>query len=576
MTSVPTAPRPGAPERLPDGHRDAPAAAAAPAAPPASGPKGLGALGWARWTWRQLTSMRTALFLLLLLAVAAVPGSVIPQRGIDEVAVSEYFEANPVSAPWMDRLGLFDVYASPWFSAIYLLLFTSLVGCVLPRTRAHWRALRTPPPRTPRHLSRLPEHRTGEVEGADAAAVLAAARSVLRGSRYRVADGGGASVSAQRGELRETGNLLFHLALVGVLVSVAVGGLVGYRGQAIVPEGKAFANSLTSYGSFDAGPLADPADLPPFRFTLDSLAVRFETEASGNQYAAPRDFQAELDVAEAPGQEPVRRSLRVNEPLRAGGASVYLAGNGYAPRFTVRDATGEVVFSDQVPFLPQDAFYTSTGVVKVPDAAGTQIGIVGNLFPTYVLAEQGPTSVFPDKLDPAVLFTAYTGDLGLDEGEPQNAYVLDTEEMTQLQGEDGEPFRAAVRPGQTVQLPDGAGSVTLDSVDRYVGVTVRHDPARGAALVFSLLAIAGLMTSLFVPRRRVWVRVADGAPGRVRVEVGALARSEDHGLGAEADRVLAEVLAAAGGSDARSTGERIDRGARGVEQSRDGDVRSTR
>ena len=572
MTSLPTAPRPGA-ERLPEGHRDAapavgagrPSSADGAPTPAGTGPQGLGLVGWVRWTWRQLTSMRTALLLLLLLAVAAVPGSVIPQRGIDEVAVSDYIEANPVSAPWLDRLGMFDVYASPWFSAIYLLLFTSLVGCVLPRTRAHWRALRTPPPRTPRHLGRLPEHRTAEVDGADADAVLAAARSVLRGSRYRVVDGGGASVSAQRGELRETGNLLFHLALVGVLVSVAVGGLVGYRGQALVPEGKAFANSLTSYGSFDAGPMADPADLPPFRFTLESLRVEFEEQATGNQFAAPRDFEAELDVVAAPGEEPVTRPLRVNEPLRAGGASVYLAGNGYAPRFVVRDATGEVVFDDQVPFLPQDAFYTSTGVVKVPDAAGDQIGLVGQLYPTYVLTEQGPTSVFPDARDPAVLFTAFTGDLGLDGGEPQNAYVLETEAMTQLQGEGGEPFRAALRPGQSVELPDGAGTVTLESVDRYVGVTIRHDPARGAALVFALLAIAGLMASLFVPRRRVWVRASDGAPGRVRLEVGALARSEDHGLGAEADRVLAEVLAAAGGRDARSTPERIDGGPRGVD-----------
>ncbi len=539
-------------ERLPEGHRDD---ATGGTAGPATGPV-LGPVGWARWAWRQLTSMRTALFLLLLLAVGAVPGSVVPQRGIDAVAVSDYVAAHPVLAPWLERLGLFEVYASPWFSAIYLLLFVSLIGCVLPRTRAHWRNLRQEPPRTPARLDRLPEHRSAELDAgaADAAEVLAAARAVLRGRRYRVVDGGGGaggstSLSAQRGELRESGNLLFHVALIGVLVSVAVGGLLGYRGQAVVPVGKAFANSLTAYDTFDAGALVDPADLPPFRFRLDEVTATFEEEAAGNQFAAPRDFSATVGVTESPDADERVERLRVNEPLRTGGASVYLAGNGYAPRFTVRDSTGAVAFSDQVPFLPQDGFYTSTGVVKVPDASGTQIGLSGLLFPTYVLDPvTGPSSVFPDARDPAVLFTAYTGDLGLDDGTPQNVYVLDTAAMTQLTDEAGQPFRTALRPGQSVALPGGVGTVTLESVDRYAGLTVRHDPARGAALVSAVLAMVGLTASLFIPRRRLWVRVlpAGGAGGSsaTRVEVGALARSEDPGLADEADRVLADVLTA--------------------------------
>ena len=284
-----------------------------------------------------------------------------------------------------------------------------------------------------------------------------------------------------------------------------------------------------------------------------------------------------MAITESPGAAVSSEVLRVNEPLRVGGVSVYLAGNGYAPRFTVRDGTGAVAFSDQVPFLAQDGFYASSGVIKVPDAADTQIGVVADLYPTYLMTEQGPRSVFPDARAPAVLLTAFTGDLGLDGGDPQNAYVLDTDAMTQLQGEDGGPFRALLRPGQTIDLPDGAGSITLDSVDRFVGLTLRADPARGAALVFSLLAIAGLMASLFVPRRRVWVRAVERSDGSgVRLEVGALARSEDHGLGAETDRVLAEVLAAAGSSDARSTDERNDHDPRGADRSSRNDARSSR
>lgn len=506
-------------------------------------PVGLGVVGWARWLWRQLTSMRTALFLLLLLAVAAVPGSIIPQNGIDAVRVAQYRQDHPDLSPWIDRVAGFDVYTSPWFSAIYILLFASLVGCVLPRTRTHLRALRTPPPPTPARLERLPVHRTVTVPF-EADVALAAARTTLRARRYRVVDGGGSSVAAQRGDLRETGNLLFHLSLIGVLLAVAVGGLFGYRGQALVPQGKAFANSLTSYDTFDPGSLYDPTSLSPFSLRLDDLRVQFEESAGGAQFAQPRDFEADLGVTDEPGAKTTDQLLRVNHPLRVGGASVYLAGNGYAPRVTVRDFAGNVAFQDQVPFLAQDGFYSSSGVIKVPDAAGDQLGFVADLYPTYTMTPQGPRSVFPDKRDPVVLLTAFTGDLGLSGGAAQNVYVLDTDEMTQLEAPDGTPFRTALRPGDTVQLPDGAGSITLDSVDRYVGLTVRHDPARGVALVSALLAIAGLSASLFIPRRRLWVRVRPADGGGSSVEIGALARSEDAGLGEEAERVLADLVSA--------------------------------
>ena len=81
----------------------------------------LGARGTARWVWRQLTSMRVALMLLMALAVVAVPGSMFPQRPQDAVAVVRYLRDNPGAGPWLDRLGFFDVYASVWFSAVYLL-----------------------------------------------------------------------------------------------------------------------------------------------------------------------------------------------------------------------------------------------------------------------------------------------------------------------------------------------------------------------------------------------------------------------------------------------------------------------
>src|ERR1700735_5737392 len=130
-----------------------PVASTTPAAPPRQVAPRLGPGGWLRWAWRQLTSMRTALVLLFLLALASVPGSFLPQQGIDPSSVTQYYAAHPALAPVLAKFSLFSVFAAPCFAAIYLLLFLSLAGCVLPRTvRLAGSALQQPP-RAPRNLA---------------------------------------------------------------------------------------------------------------------------------------------------------------------------------------------------------------------------------------------------------------------------------------------------------------------------------------------------------------------------------------------------------------------------------------
>lgn len=501
------------------------------------GPK-LGLVGWARWGWRQLTSMRTALFLLLLLAVAAVPGSIFPQRGVDAARVRQFLDDNPGTGRVVDALGGFDVYASPWFSAIYLLLFISLIGCVVPRTRVHLSALRAAPPRTPARLDRMPAYRVVEVPGGRAESTVGAAHTLLRRRRYRAQARKG-SVGAERGYLRETGNLVFHVSLVGLLVAVATGGLYGYHGSVIVPVGQGFANALSEWDSRDLGVWVDAEDIPAFRFTLNSMHVAFETEVptSSAQFAAPREFSADVSVADESGRER-RDTIRVNHPLQEQGVSVALAGNGYAPVITVIDPSGQTVSSGPVVFRPEDGFYLSTGVVKVMDTK-PQLGLDALFAPSADQDADGPISRFPDLLNPRLFFTAYQGDLGLDTGAPQSVYQLDLTNLEQVTGEGGRPTVYSVGVGESVKLPDGT-TVRLDSVERFAAFQISHDPAKMWALAFSILSMLGLTASLFVPRRRVWVRAVDKGEVTV-VEVAALARSEDPRLQDEVDLVLEKL-----------------------------------
>ena len=496
----------------------------------------LDARGWLRFLWRQLTSMRTALFLLLLLAVAAVPGSVFPQRGIDATRTADWIADRPTVGPVLDRLGFFDVYSSPWFASIYLLLFISLVGCVLPRTRVHWDAMRQPPPRTPARLERLAAHRHLAIgsdgpDGPDGPdATLDSLETALRRRRYRVHRHAPGTLSAESGYLKETGNLLFHLALIGIIVGVAVGHLWGWKGDAIVPVGQTFAK--TRFDTFSPGPWVGDDDVPAFTLRVDDFTAEFEQEVTGRgQFGMPRDFTAYVTATE----DGVSRetTIRVNEPLELDGASVFLLGNGYAPVITVRDAAGEVLYSGATTFLPQDNNYQSVGAIKVA-AADPGLGFVGWFLPTAVITEDGgPQSIFPDALDPALALTAYEGDLFPD-GRPQSVFRLNTDEMTRLTNADGtDTARLWLELGDTVELPGGRGTITFESLDRFAGISVRHDPGRWLTLGSALLALGGLLLTLLVPRRRVFARV--GGPdveGRTVVTVAAMAKADDTGLDA--------------------------------------------
>ncbi|GAB3617301.1 cytochrome c biogenesis protein ResB [Okibacterium endophyticum] len=503
----------------------------------------LGFVGWLRWFWRQLTSMRTALVLLLLLAIAAVPGSLVPQRSSDPNGVVQYFRDNPDLAPILDNLQLFDVYTSAWFSSIYLLLFLSLIGCVIPRTKHHFDAMRSRPPRTPVRLSKLPAYTTESYAGGSAGEAIDAARGMLKKQGYRVelyqAKNGDLSVSAERGYLRETGNLVFHVALLGVLVTVGIGGGFGFSGQRVVVEGQTFVNTVSDYNSFNPGRFFDPDDLAPYALSLDGFDATYE-QGNLDAYGQPIDFSAFV-TTRTPDGETSERVVKVNDPLRFAGTDVYLLGNGYAPTITVTDPDGHVVFTDSVPFLPQDANLTSLGVIKVPDGLSEQIGMLGFFYPTAVQLDTGAyTSTYPDLVLPVLTLNVYSGDLGIDEGVPKSVYSLNTDDMTQLTGGETGMDSIELSPGQSQELPNGLGTVTFtnedgdaadgdfsNSVHRFASFDVHSDPSAGWVLVFAILILAGLLTSLFVPRRRVWVKAVDGPDGTVRVEYAGLARGED-------------------------------------------------
>jgi cytochrome c biogenesis protein len=493
--------------------------------------------GWLRWGWRQLTSMRTALILLFLLALGAIPGSILPQQGTDPASVQQYYASHPALAPWLNRLGLFNVFATPWFAAIYLLLFASLIGCVVPRT---FKLVGAGRKRAPRNLKRLPHSTTYDSALPPDAAAQAAA-GILGAHRFRLrrpaAGDSGQWVSAEKGYLREVGNLLFHLSLVGILVSIALGGLFGYKADKLLVQGTSFGDTVSALDETHFGRLATGSDLAPFRMTLDNFSASYIT--SGQNEGQPSSFKASVTYSATPGGPSRQGVIEVNHPLSVDSAKVYLIGHGYAPVFKVTGPGGTLAYEQATPFIPANtATMLSDGVVKAPNA---NLGFMGVFVPTAISNDGTLESVFPAANFPVVSLIGYSGNLGMNSGLSQSVYQLDTTGMTKISGS---PH--VMLPGQTWTLPDGKGSITFVGVQQWVSLAITYDPGQVPALVFGILALAGLLLSFFVRRRRVFVRAVPAASGAGSVvTIGGLTRTDASGGFEEEFAELAFEIASA-------------------------------
>ncbi len=509
--------------------------------------------------WRALTSMGTALVLLFLLALGAVPGALLPQRSLNAAKVEQYAAAHPTLAPWLDRFQLFDVFSSYWFTAIYVLLFISLVGCLTPRTVEHLRSLRATPVPAPRNLGRLPKHAETVVAGTPEQVVERVGEQ-LRGWRRIVrTDGTVTEVSAEKGYLREFGNIVFHFSLLGLLAAIAVGKLFGYEGNVIVIAngGPGFCSaSPAAYDSFRAGNSVDGTALYPMCLRVNDFQATYLPTGQATAFAADIDYQAGADLT-SDTWRPYR--LEVNHPLRVGGDRVYLQGHGYAPTFTVTFPNGQRR-SQTVQFQPDDAqTLLSSGTLRFDPPAGMypaderrkhQIAITGLFAPTQQLDGKLLSSSFPAMNDPAVAIDVYRGDAGLDTGRPQSLFRLDhrlieQNRLTKVK-------RVNLEAGQEVRLDDGT-AVRFDGAAEFVNIQVSHDPGQFWVLVSALTMMGGLLVSLIVRRRRVWARIAPAGNGTVRVELGGLARTDNSGWGGEFDRLSRAMAQAAAAQTTEAT-----------------------
>jgi cytochrome c biogenesis protein len=437
------------------------------------------------------------------------------------------------------------------------------VGCLTPRMVEHVRSMRAVPVAAPRNFGRLPKHRTAEVTG-ESQELATAVTGRLRGWRTVTRAGDASSIgaapaatssieiSAEKGYLREFGNIVFHFSLLGLLVAVAAGKLFGYEGNVIVVAdgGPGFCSaSPAAFDSFRAGNTVDGTSLHPICLRVNDFQADYLPSGQATSFAANVEYQAGDDLSSG-AWRPYR--LEVNHPLRIGGDRIYLQGHGYAPTFTVTFPDGQTR-TQTLQWRPDDQItMLSSGAMRFDPPAGTypdagerrknQIALQGLFAPTEQLHGTLLSSSFPAPNDPAVAIDIYKGDGGLDSGRPQSLFTLDPRLIEQ--GRLTKMARVNLGAGESTRLDDGT-VVAFDGAVPFINVQVSHDPAQIWVLVFAMTMMAGLLVSLVVRRRRIWVRITPADPGSVSVELGGLARTDNSGWGDEFERLTERLLAGA-------------------------------
>ncbi len=479
--------------------------------------------------------MRTALVLLLLLALASVGGSLLPQVPNSPERVARYLVDHPAWGEVFWRTGMFDVFGSWWFALITVLLFVSLVACLVPRSRALLRAMRQAPVQA-RELDGL-RHVASFTAATDGATAVETARSVLRRRRFRVAvadDGRG--LGADKGIAREAGSLLFHWAFVLLLLGVIVGKGFGFTGRATLAEGQTWADAAANY---------DPRSYRPGRFFTDGhsgAGIRLLSFEDGfRDSGVPMDFVSTVELLDPEGAVVRTEEVRVNHPVEFEGLRIFQYGFGWAPVITVRDGSGRVISEAPVIFgqgvAPEGVSQLAmpwSGFVKLPGLE-PQVAVELELWPdseAYLRSlETGEPQPMVIERAPFMRYTVWQGPLT----DPSLAR-LDTRFMTRVD-------QGVVGAARTVDLP--GATMTFSELRQYSVLQVSKDDGVGVVLGAAILVLVGLFPGLYVSRRKVWVRVSDDAAG-ARVQIGGFALQRKAQFEDEFTSIVDAVAASAG------------------------------
>jgi cytochrome c biogenesis protein len=479
--------------------------------------------------------MRTALMLLLLLALGSVAGSLVPQLPNSPDRVASYLAAHPFWGEFFRRAGLFDVFGSWWFVLITTLLVVSLVACLAPRTRALATAIRAKPVQA-RELDGFPHTMRTRVNAPPGASFRAAERT-LRRRRFRTA-ADGVQVAGEKGLAREVGSLLFHWAFLLLVLGVIIGKGTGFSGYIRVIEGQTWTDASANYDELRTGRF--------FKGNYTGIQVHLRDFASRfRETGQPMDFVSAVDLETPDGVLIRQQDIRVNEPASVEGIRIYQSGFGWAPVVVARldgqkIADAPIVFVEEAP--PEGVGQLAMpwqGFLKLPDVR-PQLAIEFELWPdgrAFASAlETGELVPMTEAHEPLLRFTVWRGPLA-----DVSQISLDTTGMRRA----GSGIVYQDHPA-TIGTASGALSIDFPGLRQYSVLQVAKDSGVPLVLAAAILVLVGIVAALFVSRRKVWVRAEPDGSGTL-LTVGGFALQRKDAFDEEFERLTGALVEACGG-----------------------------
>ena len=455
---------------------------------------------------RLFTSVNFAVVQIITLSLLAVVGMTIRQLpGFAFRSAGDYADAmadmharyDPVFGAGivaaMERLQVFHIFSSTWFTVGLVVLVISIIVCTLDRTPKLWRQSAEYRVAQPDEFydPELPDR--AAMTGVDAPAV----RAALRRRRFVVREteiDGVHYLYGDRHRWVKLATLISHLGLILFLVAAVVTWQLGDEQGLVVAEG----DSLT------VQPIGTPGLL---------IVKNYDFEAPGFlETGQASDFTTDLGVFQD-GREVARKTIRVNDPLAVGGYTFHQNGFGPAPDLLISDAAGKPLWDGPIP-LTDRAADQPYGTMSVP---GRDIGLL------LLLRRQADgTGV--------VLVQPYRSIGQESDGSPK----LDM--LTPV----------ALTAGEA-QVPPGLDfSIGVRRFSDYTLIIAKKDPGQGIVWTAFASLIIGLSITFYLPRRRIWARLSPAG------ELGLVARSDRYvDLEREFGRFLDDLVRSRAGAGER-------------------------
>lgn len=436
--------------------------------------------------WNFFTSLKLVIFLLLILAVLSIAGTIIEQNK----PLQDYYRFfQPETVDLFRKLGLLDMYHSWWFLSCLVLLALSIIACTMNRYSGVVAGIRRKNlvldevlEKSLHHLEKI-EYALPPVDVEQK--ILELAGKSFSGSPIVTERGDTRHYFFEKGKYSRLAFFLTHLSILMIFTGAIIGSLIGYKGYVNIFEGEAVSCLGTRAG-----------DVKDLGFTVKCNAFHVEFYPNGE----PKDYRSDLSVIKD-GKETVRKTIRVNDPLTFEGVTFYQSSYGALPhmaRIEIRNKDGVLKGEVLAPFGKKVDVPWGTDKVELVD------------YQEHFQLEDGSEGGSALGVN---LYREKEATMGL--WLPLNYPEYDK-----------------MRRGDYYFTVKG---VTLK---KYTGLQVNKDPGEWVVWFASLMLIAGIMIALFMSHKKLWIRLIKDRKGTVEVTVGGMANKNRTAFAGEVESII--------------------------------------